>query len=108
MTQYVDSYVRQQGFTTVSAAYASGTTAIFYFDASGSIMLTGSGSADTSGAGSNIVYSCAVSCTSAAAVPATRLATQNLLYLRYDFRWPVAAHHANPDRTVYSSLANNG
>jgi len=121
MAQYVDSYVRHQGFSAVSgtnvitgvttaAPYPPGNShPNFYFDVSGNVIVNSNGIPDTTGTIPNSVYSCTVSITPVASgvtVPATGLKTNNLLFLRYDFRWPVTAHHINPDRTVYSSLAN--
>ena len=131
MTQYVDSYVRHQGFTVLSGSiaipngaipgglpsspYLNNAKANFFFDVSGNVITNSStGIPDTTGTYSTEIYSCTVSASPASFVPALASITgtslpgtsSNLLYLRYDFRWPVAAHHANPDRTVYSSFAN--
>jgi len=131
MTQYVDSYVRHQGFTslsgsnpaipgspTLTSAYFNNATPNFFFDGSGNVIVSSAtGLPDTTGTYSNALYSCTVSASPAPNVPAVAAATgvalsatsSNLLYLRYDFRWPCIAHKAPkypPDRTVYSSVAN--
>ncbi len=100
IVQHVSTSLRMEGFTKVNANtnYApANTTPDFYYDATGAGSANGAGTADA-----NTLYACTVIRSSPAALPAS-----NVLFLKLQISWPLAAPEANRQkRTVQLSLSN--
>ncbi|XHR29824.1 MAG: Verru_Chthon cassette protein B [Chthoniobacteraceae bacterium] len=111
MTQTVITQVRSGGYAAVSSTGASlaaysDTTADFYFDDSGRVCRDASGILITTEATiSNAANSPTYDCTVTLCTP-TNIQTTALVFLKFDFSWPIGAPTANRQHKIaFTSLA---